>query len=300
MTCELSPLVYAELYALLLNKTVWADTVEERLAEGGLDLDWLRDVSEAYRVFWLSVSSERPARLISDEHAHLASWILAALILKEPSDSFSDELRQRVLARYSADTGEEIGIPPEGVGVVVVAWTLTKVVGSFDMFLPVIPAVQPADGDIAAAYDGLVEHVGSLPGPTPWPEMLGSSTHWRSAGIAESLSARADPNLGAAIGQLVAEARPHMPDQKHRAMANHWNDRNFVARRNVLTHVKSDGSAFVDAAVKVSDHQEVRPTVAGVTQFVCQRIAAELADPGNLPPWGTKWPGMQYEITVWD
>lgn len=299
MTCELSPLVYAELYALLLEKTAWTDTVEERLTEGGLDLDWLRDVSEAYRAFWLSVSSDRPARLISDEHAHLASWILAALILKEPSDSFSDELRQRVLARYSADMGEEVGIPPEGVGVVVVAWTLAKVVGKFDILLPVIPAVHPADDDIAAAYDGLVEHVGSLPGSTPWPEMLGSSTHWRSAGIAESLSPRSDPNLGAAIGKLVADARRHMPDRKHQAMAKHWNDRNFVSRRNVLTHVKTEDIAFADAVDKVSDHGEVRPTVAGVTHFVCQRIAAELADPGNLPPWATKWQGMQYDINVW-
>jgi hypothetical protein len=300
MTCELSPLVYAELYALLLDKTAWTDTIEDRLAEGGLDTDWLRDVSEAYRVFWLSVSSDRPARLISDEHAHLASWILAALILKEPSDSFSDELRQRVLERYSADTGEEVGIPPEGVGVVVVAWTLTKVVGNFDVFLPVIPAVQPADDDIAAAYDGLVEHVGSLPGSTPWPEILGSSTHWRSAGIAESLSPSNPRNLAASIGQLVADARPHMPQNKHTVVANHWNKNGFVERRNVLTHVLSErGLAFASASTQVSDHQAVRPTVMGVTHFVCQRIAAELADPGNLPPWGTKWEVMQYEIAVW-
>lgn len=299
MTCELSPLVYAEFYALLLEKTAWMDTVEERLAEGGLDLDWLRDAPEAYRTFWVSVSSEWPARTISDEHAHLASWILAALILKEPSDSFSDELRERVMKRYSSDTGAVVGVPPEEVGVVVVAWTLAKVVGKFDVYLPVVPAVEPSDNDIAAAYGGLVEHVGALSASAPWPEMLGSSTHWRSAGIAESLSPRGDPNLGAAIGQLVAEARPHLPDYKHRAMANHWNDRQFVPRRNVLTHVKSDGLAFVDAAVRVSDHQEVRPTIAGVTHFICQRIAAELAEPGNRPPWDTKWEVMQYDITVW-
>ena len=300
VSCELSPLVYAELYALLQDKTAWADTIEDRLDQCGLEMAWLQEASDMYRAFWLSVSADEQMRLLDKEHAHLASWLLAALILKDPSDEFSVELRERVRSRYSADRGIQLGILPEGLAVVVVAWTLGKVIGDFDVELPVVPAVPPTDADIAAAYNGLIEHVGALPRPTPWPEILGSATHWRGAGLAESLSPREPPNLAASIGQLVSDSRRHMPPYRFDAMSRHWSRGDFVPRRNVLTHVKSDGGvAFLDAATQASDHQSVRPTVAGITQFVCQHVAAELADPGNQPPWGTKWATMQYEITVW-
>tara|TARA_R100000365_G_C2747768_1_gene78023 strand:- start:645 stop:1556 length:912 start_codon:yes stop_codon:yes gene_type:complete len=296
MTCELSPLVFAELYSLLGDKTAWADTLEDRLADGGLDLAWLSEAAQMYSSYWDTVTAASPMALLPDDHAHLASWILAALRLKEPSDNFSDELRDRVLQRYSADTGVATGILPEGAAGIVVAWTLGKVVGEFDVVLPVVPAKLPSDDDIAAAYTGLVEHVGTLPKSTPWPEMLGSSAHWRSAGLAESLSPRNPPSLSSSIGQLVSESQRHMESRKYLAMKTHWNDPKFVPRRNVLTHVKSDGITFDDAAKKASEHREITPTIAGVTQFICQHVADELADPGNRPPWGNLWPTMQYDI----
>ncbi|TFC50855.1 hypothetical protein E3O47_07555 [Cryobacterium sp. TMT2-17-1] len=300
LTCSLSPLVYAELYAFLLEKKSWADTLEDRLVRGGLDLQWLDEASVLYRRHWLSVSEYEPMTCITAEHAHLASWILAALMLKEPSSDFSSELRERIRARYGADQGAEIGVVPEPFAVIVVAWTLGKVVGEYDIELPVVPAVLPTDVDIAKAYLGLVEHVAALPRPTPWPEMLGSATHWRGAGIAESLRPFEPPNLATSIGTLVRQARPHLTQRRFDDISRHWIREDFVARRNALTHVRSTGSvSFADASQQASDHQAIRPTVAGVTQFVCQQVAAELADAANRPPWGTKWTSLQNEITVW-
>lgn len=196
--------MYAELYSLLGEKGNWAESIEERLTVGGLDVAWLEEAAEMYAVFWDTLVSADPIYLLPETHAHLASWILAALRLKEPSDDFNAELRERVLRRYCADTGMETGILPEGVAVVVVAWTLGKVVGEFDVELPVVPAVFPSDADIAAAYGGLVEHVGALPTSAPWREMLATSTHLRTAGLAESLSPRVPPSLSSAIGQWSA------------------------------------------------------------------------------------------------
>ena len=300
LTCSLSPLVYAELYSLLQEKDRWADTIEDRLTDGDLDMLWLSEAADLYRSFWLSVAEHDPMVRITDEHAHLASWVLAALIRKEPSNNFSDELQDRIRTRYGIDRGTDIGILPEPLAVVIVAWTLGKVVGQYDAALPVVPAVLPADVDIARAYIGLVEHAGALPKPTPWPEMLGTAMHWRSAGIAESLRPFEPPNLASSIGTLVHEASPHLPQRQFDALSRHWAKSDFVARRNVLTHVRSSGGVdFTDASERASDHQATRPTIAGVTQFICQQVAIELADPGNRPPWGAKWASLQSEITVW-
>ena len=162
-----------------------------------------------------------------------------------------------------------------------------------------VPAVPTTDADIAAAYTGLVDHVGALPRPTQWPELLSSAVHWRGAGLAESLSPQAQPNLCASIGQLVSDSRPHMPPHRFEAMFRHWNRQELVPRRNVLSHVKSvSGVAFAEATALLTDHRSGRPIVAGVTHFIWQQVASELADPGNRPHWDTKWTRMQFERDI--
>lgn len=300
LTCSLSPLVYAELYSLVGARTAWADAIEERLEEGGLEHEWLEEAADLYRTYWLSVAEYEPMLVLDAEHAHLASWLLAGLVRKGESSEFSADLQGRIRKRYHQDLGSEIGTLPEALAVTIVSWTLGKVIGEYDIEYPVVPAVLPVDDDVAMAYRGLVEHVAALPKQAPWPELLGSATHWRGAGLAESLLPVYPPNLSTSIGHLVRLARPHMAEHRHAKLAQHWNRSDFVARRNVLTHVRADGGvAFAAAAELASDHQGIQPTVAGVTQFVCQRICEELGDLGNRPPWGAKWEVLQHDITVW-
>ena len=300
LTCSLSPLVYAELYSLLGARTAWADALEERLEEGGLEHEWLEEAADLYRTYWLSVAEYEPMLVLDAEHAHLASWLLAGLLRKGESSEFSADLQRRIRNRYHEDLGSEIGILPDALAVTIVSWTLGKVIGEYDIEYPVVPAVLPADDDVAMAYHGLVEHVAALPKQAPWPEMLGSATHWRGAGLAESLQPVDPPNLSTSIGHLVRLARPHMAEHRHAKLEQHWNRSDFVARRKVLTHVRSDGGvAFAAASKLASDHQGIQPTLAGVTQFVFQRICEELGDPGNRPPWGAKWEVLQHDITVW-
>ncbi len=300
LNCSLSPLVFAELYSMLRERQVWTDTLEERLEDGGLDLAWLEESADMYRSYWLSVAMYEPTLSLEEEHAHLASWLLAALVRKETSDNFSAELRSRVRERYNLDCSAEIAILPQPLAVAVVNWTLGQVVGDYDVEYPVVPAVLPADPDIATAYCGLVEHVATLPRETPWPEMLGSATHWRGAGLAESLQPLDPPNLSSSINLLVSGAKSHMPEHKHVGLARHWNQSDFVPRRNALTHIRSNGGVtFKEASKLASDRLAIQPTVAGVTQFICQRICEELGDPSNRPPWDAKWRVLQNDITVW-
>lgn len=56
--------------------------------------------------------------------------------------------------------------------------------------------------------------------------------------------------------------------------------------------------AFAAVSRQASDHEGIHPTVAEVTQFVCQSICEELAYSANRPPWEAKWQVLQHDITV--
>jgi len=306
LNCSFSPLVFAELYSLLLRDEVRRDALIERLASQDFDIDWLALMAQEYDAKWRSDTRWLTLETIGDsvldaEHSIVATWLLAGLRHTGHSYDLSSELRMAV-ARRAAE--EFDGLPPSlppALSPIVVGWTLGKVVGSVDGSVPVVPAYPLDDPDVHAAYIGLVEHVASLPGDLDlFPELVGSATYVRSAGLAEALAGGED-GPRKAIGKLMAESSLLTPSSLHTRLHRHWSD--FVDRRNVLTHVRADGGnmTFVEAADQTRSWQQLKLTVDGITLFVCQAISRQLYN--EVPPavHGDPWEKfIKRDLETWD
>ena len=105
MTCELSPLVYAELYRILSERH--ANDLSERLHEIDLDDAWLDEASEAYRRKW---EHERETSGLRSDHALLGSWLLAGIRDRASSDELTVDLRF-ALVEQLAESRERIVRP---------------------------------------------------------------------------------------------------------------------------------------------------------------------------------------------
>ncbi|MBM7510288.1 hypothetical protein JOE61_004102 [Nocardioides salarius] len=304
LSCELSPLVFAELYRKLASEGSCAELLEERLAEVGWELSWLDEAAQRYEATWqgsLKVAAG-PGDLVAvgAEHAVLASWVLAALRGSGSSYDFGDELRVAVTTRALAEIPSAPMELPNQWKPVVVGWTLGMVVGAVDQNLPVAPARLPTDDNVRAAYEGLVEHVLHLNDvPAPWPEMAGTSTFWRGTGLAEGMQPEAADGQQA-ITQLVIEVRRIVPEHMGRQIGQHFTQ--FAERRNTLSHVadKPGKPRFVDVKEQARDWSQIRLTIMGITQFLCSQIALELTESaGRVVREGT-WDDLKWELIAFD
>ena len=311
LTCRLSPVVFAELYKLLLADTARREILEDRLAEIGYDLEWLDARVADYDAKWeLDAPSLEPANVddfaMPVEHALLATWLLAGLRNTGDSYDLSTTLAAAVQQRMGG-AAHQLGARPASLSPVVRGWTLGMVAGGIDPTLPVVLAHHPDDPHITTAYKGLVEHVLHLePVAEPWPELAGAALYVRTGGLAEALRPAPPPpphrGLQYSIDLLMGEARPQTPVHIWERLRANWLQ--WVGRRNVLTHVKpsDDGSStFADCAAQVRTWYQLEATILGVTQFVCQEVSLELLDsvPGGLR--NDPWEYMQYDAkTTWD
>lgn len=314
LTCQLSPLVFAELYRLLLSNGDLRDELAERLEEIRCDLEWLDARAQEYDAKWyFDAPSIEPAAVddyaLAVQHAELATWLLAGLRNTGDSYGLSAALVEAVQQRMGTDA-PQLQTRSQSLSPVIRGWTLGMVVGTLDPTLPVVLAWYPADPHIAAAYKGLVEQVLHLQDVAePWPELAGTALYVRTGGLAEALrpapeSTPGDRRRGLqySIDLLMSEARPQAPLHLWERLRVNW--LNWVKRRNVLTHVKpseDDSSTFEDNAAKVRSWYEIQPTVLGITQFICQEASLELLE--TAPP-GLRgddpWEYLQYDIkTEW-
>lgn len=288
LRCELSPLVYTELYRLLAADEARRDVLEERLAEIGYDHVWLGTAADAYNEYWEawlklagadSVSSLAPP---SDEHALLATWILAGLRTTGDDRELGSALATNVLRRAIAEVpGLTAPLPPV-LSPVIVGWTLASIIGSPPYDWPIAPAALPDDVNLRLAFIGLTHHVLVLEGMAePWPEMMQTSTYWRGYGIAEALKP-ATGEGSPAIQELLKESRPLLPQYLSTQLNRHFSG--FGQRRNALSHVTDDSrrERFVDVVAITRGWEDLRMTVLGLTQFVCQEVSRSLYDAEEL------------------
>ncbi|GAA4598017.1 hypothetical protein GCM10023194_74440 [Planotetraspora phitsanulokensis] len=314
LTCQLSPLVFAELYRLLLGSGDLRDELTERLGEIGCDLEWLEARAEDYDAKWcFDAPSLEPATVddyaLPVEHSVLATWLLAGLRNTGVSDEISSDLIDAVQRRMDADA-PQLGARPQSLSPAIRGWTLGLVAGTLDPTLPVVLAWHPADPHISAAYKGLVEQVLHLQDVTePWPELAGTALYVRTGGLAEALRPAPEPAAGErkrglqySIDLLMREARPQAPLNVWDRLRVNW--LNWVARRNILTHVKpgeNSNSTFEDNAAQVRTWYEIHLTVLGITQFICQEVSLELME--IIPPGlrnNDPWEYLQYDVkTEW-
>jgi uncharacterized protein YqiB (DUF1249 family) len=304
LSCELSPLVYAELYRLLATTPEFEDSLSFRLDEIAYRFEWLEEAGDAYRAKWEYDLQYVDADSISDlvlqqpDHALLASWILAGLRNTGHCYDLSSNLTSRVMETATKDvTGLRTPLPPS-LSPTVIGWTLGKLIGRED--LPAAPAQLPEDDNVRAAFLGFVEHVLLLQAmPDPWPEMMCMAAYWRGYGLAEGML----PDLGSggpALAQLLREAQLSMERSQYSQLHRHFE--HFNRRRQAVSHIADDASrpSYLEVIETIKHWGDLRMTVQGVTQFVYQEVAKRLADPPipaplRRDPWSHLLPEIQTE-----
>ncbi|MBO2462675.1 hypothetical protein [Actinomadura violacea] len=304
LSCELSPLVFAELYRMLAADNERVELLKDRLAEIGHEWSWLSEAAERYEATWRGnqKAADRVEDLIAlgTDHSLLASWVLAALRGSGSSYYFGEELRKAVTQRLLSEVLYVPADIPSRWRPVVVGWTLGMVVGSVDQSLPVAPAMLPADENVRAAYEGLVEHVlhlGDL--NPPWPEMVGTSTFWRGTGLAEGLQPEAADGR-TAIKQMVIEVRRILPEHMGKLIGQHFSQ--FAERRITLSHVANmpNRPRFVDVKEQARNWSEIRYTIMGITQFLGSQISSELMDLAARAVREETWSEIAWDLFAFD
>ncbi|NYD57055.1 hypothetical protein BKA08_001293 [Nocardioides marinisabuli] len=307
LKCELSPVVFAELYQQLLSSgRDLRESVELRLADLGYDLEDLQSWAELYRANWQAQLPYLNADTAGDfacseEHAIVASWLLAGLRNHSDSSALSYALDTAVQQHTLGTTGLEGTPRPLSLLPVIRGWTLGAVAPTSVPNLPMVLARQPDDEAIAAAYQGLIEHVLHLDvaAEHPWPELMGSAIYVRAGGLAGALRPPPPPppnhGLSWSIEKLMGESQRQISSSILSRLRSNWNG--WVERRNVLTHVRLDegmGSATFSAATAlVRTWDDVETTLLAITHFVCQEVSMELFEP-PLPAAVAKDPWRRY------
>lgn len=298
LTLKLSPLVYAEIYKLLAQQlpndpekpTRFSEALEDRLHESGQPLDWLPEAAAAYERRWIEYG---PEDTLGKQHGLLAGWVLAGLRTVGHSWNFNHTLNEKITSR-AAGHRTRSGLLPTRFRPRVIAWTLGVAVGEVDVELPAIPIRYPNDEQIAKAYECFVEFCMLLNTAIkePWPELVGSATYVRGAGLAEILKPGFKPARQAVV-ELLKEARLSAHADEVSAFNRHFLA-NFFENRNTLVHLLPDKPSdpqFTDLTGVACGWSEVRPTVSGITHFVFQRVSEELAASRevNEQTWDIKW-----------
>jgi hypothetical protein len=304
LSCEFTAIVYAELYRLLGSTKSLADSLAYRLDEIKYDGDWLEEAVEAYEGKWLAdlklmtPSSVSDFALKQEDHAVLATWVLAGLRNTGACYDLSIELGQRVMARVHRELPGITSPLPSTLSPVIIGWTLGSVVGADD--LPAMPAVLPPEENVQLAFLGFMKHVLLLQSMSaPWPEMMSTATYWRGYGIAEGLLPE-HGNGGEALTQLKNEASRSMAPAMYAKLERYFQP--FNKRRQSVSHVARDDSrpTFVEAADTIREWPDLRMAVVGLTQFVFQEVSKQLEEvrPRSIRP--GLWDQLSYEIrTDW-
>lgn len=305
MTCELSSLVFAELYRLLASEKDFTESLESRLGEISYPLEWLDEAADEYDAKWehdlefMSQDTIDDFRLPSPDHAVLASWILAGLRAHGSCYALSGGIRTAVTQRVLRDL-PGIGFPlPLSLSPVLLGWTLGRSV-SLQSELPAAPAVMPVDNNVCVAFEGFIEHMLRLQSlPLPWPEVAAAAVYWRGYGIAEGLR----PDCGGgkqALDQLVVEAKRSMEEPMWRQLNVFYPS--LLERRNALSHVATDAGrmSFVDAARLATNRDDIDLAERSIIQFVFEMTADHLADNQPKSVRRSTWATLVRDITVWN
>jgi len=105
-----------------------------------------------------------------------------------------------------------------------------------------------------------------------------------------------------AIKQLLRESGRFVPSPVQTALVNHWDRDDLLGKRNAVVHIMptyGGGLPFLDVMNPADEWSKVKPTIRGVTQFVFQEVARELAEqPSEVRP--DLWEQLRWDIEVYD
>ncbi len=300
LKCELSPLVFAELYKVLADTDAFSETLKARLNIIELDYSWLRTASELYDAKWHDIckGADEIGKLthVTWEHAHFASWILASLRGTGQCTDISIDLRKSVTDRFVKEAPNPPSQVPSPWKPVIQGWALGMVVGQFDHDLPAIPPEMPDDDNVRAAFEGLIEHILFLTSVcSPWSEISATAVHWRGSGLLEAMQPEAK-DAPEAMAQLVPIIRQYLTEYEGRMLGRHFST--MVQSRNSLTHIADipNSRRFVDVVLEWRDQCYIKNTVMGATQLLFAQYSSTLADPRSINP--KIWDQLYWDIQI--
>lgn len=304
LTSTFLPVVFAELYRLLAEEKTYQELIEDKLAEIGLPLQWLTEAATAYDRKWRAdLTYLSPESLsdyaLSDQHSHLATWLLSALFSRGDYSELNTRLASAVTAR-AFDEIDSIPAPlPPQLSPVIISWALGTINSPAGRDHPAIPVVLPSDDNVRTAFTGMIEHVQLLQTMAlPWPEMMQTAMYWRGYGLAEALRPQAASG-GVALQQLRREAGGTLRLINPR-LGTHLDA--FGARRNALSHIAdSDGRPrFIDVVEDERQQSTVELTMRAMTRFVFHEVTNEVRErrPRAVRP--NCWQHLEQELQSWE
>lgn len=297
-------MVFAELYRSLAQEERYADALEDQLASIHLPLEWLGEAADAYDRKWRADLSYLMPNAVEDyalsaQHSQFATWVLSGLYASGACADLAANLEAAVTAR-ALDDVEELQAPlPPVLSPTVIGWTLGSIVGIAGNDTPIMPALPPADENVCAAFDGLIEHVLALQTMSePWPEMMQTAMYWRGYGLAEALRPEAGTG-GRALNELRLATATSMAGAQGHQIKRHLDT--FGERRNALSHIADDQSRprFIDVIDDERKSSGIDLTMRAMTQFVFQEVAKEVRERRPAVVRLRAWETMEQEIQVW-
>jgi hypothetical protein len=265
----------------MLQGKQYADVMRMRADLLGEDPNVLAELQHLYKQWWsyLRMYNPKPPELfqsVGPVHGQLATWFLA--VLRGPSLDFANELQRRTQELLQAALTVDQQYEAATVRPIVIGWSLGSVPGDYDYSRPVVFAEDPADANVQLAYSGLVVHLVNLgKESSPWPELPATAVLWRCGGIAEGLLPK--EYLLATLQDLTAQVKVMLPGRLHSDLIGYWEE--FTRMRNGFTHVapRVGEYSFSDLDGKITNHDDLRLCLSGITYFVAESIRSALADP---------------------
>ena len=94
----------------------------------------------------------------------------------------------------------------------------------------------------------------------------------------------------------MLDTKRAVPDSLYRQLIQHWTT--FVTNRDSIVHILPNrGVAFTDAVDSANTWEKIRLTIRGITQFIFQQVANELAESRII---STRfWEGIRHELEVY-
>jgi hypothetical protein len=272
--CEVAPYWFSALYRYAHEGALGG--FNERLERLGVDREWLKWVSDRYRLMGdAHAAGTAPIAVVDERHAQLASWFLLGQRGSPslPTWEAEAEIQVRAATLGPVDSPEDYGV--------IVCWNLGRPVSRSDWGpLPAVPALKPSDTDLKLAFAGLLDHARLICSDGAMAELGHTAVLWRITALIEGLlPVEHGPSPQNRLSRLITERlAAWMMDSE--ILAFRRSCEQLDADRNVLSHLRADtsGRDFTSVVGDFADVSALVSRTASITAAIFDQAADESMD----------------------